>query len=148
MILSADVSSLLLLARLSEISRYSRSYGGMQQYIIIFAALALLLVVCGLFFVLNQLSKRREKHASTEKTVPLIKQLTDEWGLTAAERQLLNRVTSRNAIQPPEVMFVDPGLWGPCLETCPHDRKELIALMEKLFGHETREQFVPTETAP
>jgi len=145
MILSGDISSLLLLARLSEISRHSRSYGGMQQYVIILAALGLLLVLSGVIYAIGQLSKRREKKPVTE-TVPLLQQLVNELQLTVGERHLLTRVASRNAIQPPEVMFIDPGLWGPCLESCPHDQQELTALMEKLFGSEIRNKFLPTES--
>ncbi|MBB03130.1 MAG: hypothetical protein ACE37I_02745 [Rubinisphaera brasiliensis] len=125
-----------LLADLSEISRYSRNYtGGMQQWVLIGSGLALAVGIWVVVYVTGRLTKQKKK-SSTPVQQPLINQVADAIGLSDDDVHTLGRLASRNGVQPPEVLLIDPSLWPPCLESFPHERPKLEQLMERLFGAE------------
>lgn len=138
---STLITSCLQLAKFTDISRHARNYGSTQQYVTILSVLGIGIVVWIVLYALGQLSKRKIK-AAVPPSRPLIEQISEGLGLTAAEMNLLVRMASRNGLQPPEVLFIDPTLWKPCMESFPQERDKLIELMGRLFGEERREVYL------
>lgn len=128
----------LLLAHLSDISRYSRSYVQNQQYTLIFTILGGIVLACLLAYCIGQLLQNRTLQQAQAKAAekPLLRQIAEALQLSHAEENLILRMASRNEIQPPEVLLVDPALWNLCFESSPHERPQLLELAEKLFGAE------------
>jgi len=139
---------LCLLADLSEISRYSRNYSeGMQQWVFIVAGLGLAISIWILVYLSSRLLSTKTKKPAVVQQ-PLIQQIAEAIGLSQDEVQTLSRVASRNGVQPPEVLLIDPSLWPPCLESFPHERPKLETLMERLFGTEKSQAALNASATP
>lgn len=125
-----------VLADLSEISRYGRSYVQNQNYTLVLSVLA----GFGLFFLALHWASTLLTRKSEQKSKPveksLLSQIAQALKLTPAEEQLISQMAEKHQIQPPEVLLIDPSLWSLCLNSAPQEQTQLLSIAEKLFGEE------------
>ncbi len=132
--MSIPCEHLPMLAKLTEISRASRTSLTTEQYLMILAGIGTLVAIWGVIILIGKLRLSSVSQKTEKPTQPLLDQIASELELTTAEVQLLRRVARQNQIQPPEVLLIDPALWSPALAELPQDKAAGQALMGKLFG--------------
>ena len=135
-----------VLANLSEIARISRSYGSEKYYIIFFSVLTAFALLWIVMYLLD-LRKKPTTQKSTKATIPLFIQLCQTHELSSAQVTLLETMTHRAGLQPPETIFIDPSLWTHCIDESKQSREPLLKIMQSLFGLERVEGWFPDYTS-
>jgi len=131
-----------VLANLSEIARISRSYGSGKYYIIFFSVLTAFALLWVVMYLLD-LRKKPVAQKSTKVIIPLFIQLCQTHELSSVQATLLETMTARAGLQPPETIFIDPSLWTHCIDESKQNREPLLKIMQCLFGLERVQRWFP-----
>ncbi|MCG6154484.1 hypothetical protein [Rubinisphaera margarita] len=128
--------NLIILANLSEISRYSHGYGSTTFVILLFSFLGILAALGAIIFVVERLM-RTSSPADAQQNEPLLTTLAREHGLTPAEVRDIESLAASLELPAVELLFVDPAFWLDSLQGEDGEDSRTRETMEKLFGEET-----------
>ncbi len=128
--------NLVILANLSEISRYSHGYGSTTFVILLVSFLGILAAVGAIIFVVERLM-RTPNPAEQQQNEPLLTTLAREHGLTPAEVKFIESLAVKLELPAVELLFVDPAFWMDSLQGEQGENPQARSAMAKLFGEET-----------
>jgi len=136
--------NLVILANLSEISRYSHGYGSTTFVILLVSFLGILAALGAIIFVIERLM-RTPKPGEQQQNEPLLTTLSREHGLTSAEVRLIESLAIKLELPAVELLFVDPAFWMDSLQGEDGENPLARSTMTKLFGEETIAEYTASQ---